>query len=266
MIKFSANNFIPTLKYHKTLPIEVGNSLYIELDDWSPEMKALITFEDDVFEALVRVDYELRCHELTILEIIEVDRKEEFLDLLNGVEDSKFWNQSPSHQKLWELFFQNQPVKAGKHEGQRVKDNVVLLGTKIGPHSHTLTGLVHEMSHLIEIDNKRAVVDGWGFSYGQEVHILGQVFNEPSTYQASLRETRVIAIEAKIYELIGYTYDIMESVRPLVYMGDFFLVPGTNERERLSFLLNEVINNQKSLTESQIKEQWRRKMKLLGKY
>lgn len=154
---------------------------------------------------------------------------------LSNQELEKFFSQSAPATKLKEFFFTNSLVSLGCHEGQRVIDNKVILGTRLGPETNCLQGVAHEMAHLLEIDNKRMIKSGWGFKYGKKIQIMGQVFHEPLTYQASLRECRTFAFEMLIYEIIGQEYDKKELISPLKYMNDYLHVQAEQMTRDLNF-------------------------------
>lgn len=99
----------------------------------------------------------------------------------------------------------------------------VVLGPWAGPEA-TISNLVHEMSHFVEIDERRMTAYGWGL-HVPEIHIAGRVCLEPQTRQATERELRVIAFQANILEYLGFPRSVRDLVAPLDWMPDFVFVP-----------------------------------------
>lgn len=86
--------------------------------------------------------------------------------------------------------------------------NGIILGGKAGPQVH-VSNLLHEMAHFIEIDDARCTQPGWGLRVRQ-VYFMGESYNDPRTYQATLREARVGAIQLELAEFFGVKYDYEE--------------------------------------------------------
>lgn len=91
-------------------------------------------------------------------------------------------------------------------EGNRVKDGRMLLGMHLTS-KRSVGTLLHEMAHLIEIDDGRCHRYGWGLEI-REVEIAGQMYPEPLTFQCSLRELRVTAIQSVLSEHLGVDMDL----------------------------------------------------------
>lgn len=257
-------NLIPRDLYHESFPILVNNFIFPE----NYEIPEIITPTEilgvmDGEEFTLQVETERQDQKLIIHRVLSASRPQLFLDKLNNLEPDSYFQSTPAHEKLLQLFFQQAPVKVAQHEGQRVLGKTLLLGTRLGPLQHTLEGLVHEMAHTIELPASRLLQDGWGFSYGEEVEVLGQTFFEPATMQATDRECKTIAIQLVIYDLIGYPYSIPDEVKALVYMNDFLHVPGVKESERLKFLADLVTQYKRALSSDQILENWAQKMEYL---
>ena len=87
-------------------------------------------------------------------------------------------------------------------EGQRVTERAVELGLRAGP-SLTIEALLHEMAHLVEIDDQRCTSHGWGFNYGKEVVVAGQSFFEFSNDASVRRELRVWAFQYALGTAVG---------------------------------------------------------------
>ena len=199
----------------------------------------------------------------SLCEIVSTSDDELFLKLINKLELDDFWEESEFHKKLYKEFIQQSRVKVGTNEGQKVMDNNLVLGTKSGPKHHCIEALIHEMAHLIEIDDERALKNGWGFSYGKPQEVLGRIYHEPQTYQATMREVKATVIQSKIYAVIGLNYDIKNLLSPLKFMDDFFLVPGEKEEERLDFLYQTSLELSKSIATEWVINEWKRKQGLI---
>lgn len=202
---------------------------------------------------------------LISLIIKETEDNQWFLDRVNKLEDSEFWEKSEAHQKTKELFFKNSKVQVGKIEGQAVRESTLILGTSIGPEYGSLWGLAHEMAHLIEIDDKRALRPRWGFYYGPETQAFNGSFNTPTNFKASLREARTMAVQGKIHEMVGLDFELKKDMSALKLMHDFHLVPGKNEEERFEYLYQYSLEYFNTLSHNFILKEWERKNLLISK-
>jgi hypothetical protein len=197
------------------------------------------------------------------IEIISSEKEDLLFSGLNRLEPQEFWTKSESHSKIYDTFIKDSQVKVFQGEGQQVKGNNLLLGTKIGPNLHDLSALIHEMSHLIDINDKRVLKPGWGFFYGQSIEIMGRTYKEPVTYRASLRECKVLAIQQKIQESVGITADSKELIRPLQFMNDWCLIPGKTDEDRYTFLIERLNEYSKNIDLEYILSEWNRKQEIL---
>src|SRR5271155_2850520 len=102
---------------------------------------------------------------------------------------SKLWR------NLWKPY--DSPIEITVNlEGMRVIDGCLSLGCRTGP-VRTSFGLLHEMSHFVEIDDARMLTEGWGLRL-PEVYVPGQYARMcavPVTKQATERELRVSAYQ-----------------------------------------------------------------------
>jgi hypothetical protein len=106
-----------------------------------------------------------------------------------------------------DLFFKDRPISYLKNkEGQMIDDNNrYVLGLMAGP-SCELQNLLHEMSHLAEIDRKRLIkkpVTSWGLSFGKYWQIGTSWGYEPQTDQSVQREIRVWAYQHSISKALN---------------------------------------------------------------
>lgn len=91
-------------------------------------------------------------------------------------------------------------------------------------HDASVSELIHQMCHFIEIDEERAAEDGFGLIYGTTaVSSSNQIVTKPRTTQASHREARVIAWQMTVMEALGMKPDLTQIVAPMREMHDFDL-------------------------------------------
>jgi len=122
--------------------------------------------------------------------------------------------------------FQDSPILIEVETNQTIRDDgTLVLGCRAGP-SLDMFNLFHEMSHLVEIDDARIQQYGWGFKMGREVNIPGYpTFYEPSTWQPSQREIRVMAYQANLMKHFGREMDFAYCSTLFKYMVDHYLIP-----------------------------------------
>ncbi len=82
----------------------------------------------------------------------------------------------------------------------QIRDNRLHLPTWSGPYRVT-AAVLHEISHIVEIDDKRCHLPDLGLKWGDlKQVILGKEYQEFTTWQASQREIRVFAIQRHLVE------------------------------------------------------------------
>ena len=89
-----------------------------------------------------------------------------------------------------------------KLEGQVVRDGVVVLGWRAGPDTD-VRHLLHEMAHLVEIDDARAGEPGWGLRLGRWRSLMGHHWREFRTSAPIRRELRVGAYQFHMGASLG---------------------------------------------------------------
>jgi hypothetical protein len=110
-------------------------------------------------------------------------------------------------------------------QGNRILENgVISFGASAALHIKN-ENLLHEMSHFVEVDQRRMAMHGWGLRCKTKVKVMGQYYNEPRTCQATLRECRVIAYQANLAELFDIPHDVVDFARALQWMSDTAFVP-----------------------------------------
>lgn len=190
------------------------------------------------------------------------------------VDKSKWMNSSQQDQLLRTFFSENIPIKINfdywsSYSGYDAK--VLHLTSFAGP-SQCITYAIHEMGHLIEIDDNRVFKRGWGLTT-PELYISGRYSHMcpvPITWQPSQRECRVIAIQREIERSIGIETSDRDLISSLSFMCDWSNVP-TGEYETileadenrynvLERYLNQV---SEKYTIQYIMNEWNRKIELI---
>lgn len=171
--------------------------------------------------------------------------------------------------KVEELFFKDSPIKIAESlEGQSVH-NGLSLGLRAGP-SCLVSNLTHEMSHLAEIDQSRILLPNWGLKYGQAQEILGRVYYEFSTTQATEREIRVFAYQQNLHNFLGIKSTPQEFSKLGEYLGDFAVVAygdklNLKSREKATqWIESQIIEKMKTFTLEKFMSEWNNKNQLLN--
>jgi len=142
----------------------------------------------------------------------------------------------------WEAL-SGQPLLADMSEGYL---GMGVFGARTGPYSSlSFTNVAHEMAHAIErVASKKTEAlheHNWGLSIKTTVELMGQIYFEPTTAQASRREAAVVGIQHRILEMLGHpdADTLREKMATILidWMPDYFL-GGTNEQERRQDRLN----------------------------
>lgn len=161
-------------------------------------------------------------------------------------------------------FFKSSPIRIEeKVEGNKIEGTTLILGCRAGP-SLDVDNLLHEMAHLIEINDKRILSWNWGLQY-PEVELLGRVFYEPNTIQGLNRELRVFAIQKHLFEIceISVSADYWEKkAKILEWLQDFYLIPTARENRNL-WCQQEMEKLYKKYSKNDLLIEWDRKNQLL---
>lgn len=130
-------------------------------------------------------------------------------------------------------------------EGYEYKNNsdAPLFGCSWATNCH-LAAFYHEYSHAIEIaetEPERLLNNYYNLNYKTTVNVFGVNYDSPITSQATERECRVIAIQAKLYSHIfkinekeALETTVNEMLSSLRLMEDRFLIPIKNKEESLN--------------------------------
>lgn len=125
-------------------------------------------------------------------------------------------------------------------EGQWVtEDGVIELGSRCGPTAFDLPSLVHEMCHLVEIDDSRVTTWGWGLRV-RTVVICGRECYEPTTKEPVERECRVLAFQMNVQSHVRMNHSIADHVSAMRYVPGYCFVPGKTDEARDGWCCNEI--------------------------
>jgi hypothetical protein len=91
-------------------------------------------------------------------------------------------------------------------QGNKVEDGCMLLGMRAAG-EYSVGSLLHEMAHLIEIDDDRCHLFGWGLRT-RKVTFRGRTYSEPLTFQCSERELRTMAIQKVLSKHLRVRMDL----------------------------------------------------------
>lgn len=168
------------------------------------------------------------------------------------------------------LFFAGNPVSARMTlEGSRIDAGGIVLGMRAGPVSE-IANLVHEMCHLVEIDDSRMTVRNWGLhSTGYLAAIAaGRPWFGPTTDQALRREMRVWAYQWNVTAALSLPGEkgIAELVRPAVFVDGFMNFPGETEKDRLAAIAQEVEAMLPEYSFDRFCEEWARRMPVIRQH
>ncbi len=123
-------------------------------------------------------------------------------------------------------------------QGQKISgDGRVVIGDRAGPTRHPTT-LAHQMAHFVEIDRRRMAVYDWGLRSPLRT-IAGHLVCEPRTRAMTERELRCTAIQWNIGERLGLPdleKEMEDQVRALLYLPDWWLVPGESDKAKVNWL------------------------------
>lgn len=171
-------------------------------------------------------------------------------------------------------------------EGQKVLDDgSIVIGNRAGPSSYSesfqITNLVHEMAHLVEIDDLRMRCSSWGLKL-PKIWVYDRMCVEPRTNQITCRELRVIAYQVNVLDYIGEENSVDGITSSLVWLADTCYVPledgsmpyAEGRTHKLDYdeikasqqrwRVNEVNRLRKEYTLERFISEWHRKIKYLN--
>ncbi len=165
--------------------------------------------------------------------------------------------------------------KAAQHE----VECGIFIGPWAGPEA-SLSNLVHEMSHFVEIDEERMDKPAWGLTR-PEIWVVDRYCCEPRTTQMTMRELRVLAFQANVLEYLGSPVSITKLVSPTTFMADFYLLPKEDgstawgdardkslgyqetQKSQLRWCANKVTELRKTHTLELFLSEWKRRNEIL---
>lgn len=146
------------------------------------------------------------------------------------------WMHTPAHAQMLEMFFKDSPIQIDWefHGTQKVIEygseeqlcKQLVFGPWAGP-KRCPTHVIHEMGHLAEIDDKRMLMTGWGLDMPLQ-YIPGRYSHMaaiPTTWKATQREVRVIAMAWQIQNLLGIKETPREALIAMKWMPDWCNIP-----------------------------------------
>lgn len=147
---------------------------------------------------------------------------------------------------------------------------------RLAAHGMGVDMLVHEMAHLVEIDDRRATADDFGLRYKRvgrlpPTRYSSGIYPEPLTAQGVERECRVIAISIRILEAIGWPPeeqwgDMENTIGALRHLQDWYNVPGRNDDEaRREWCRRKVARALRQWPVERVRAEWWRKVVLVTK-
>lgn len=148
-------------------------------------------------------------------------------------------------------------------EGQRIRDSgAVALGSRCGPDAFDLPALIHEMAHLVEIDDRRVTHYGWGLRITTCVVVANRRYEEPVSIQAVRRELRVLAFQANVQYAVGMHRGTDDLVRGLTFVPGFTLVSAWSDAERLVWCAGQIerMRHLDAYSYESFEREWHRKV------
>ena len=131
----------------------------------------------------------------------------------------------PVVDRLIEEFFNTDVIKFKSGvEGQAISDDgTILLGDRAGPYnfegSYSISNICHEMAHLVEIDDTRMRMPGWGLKV-RSINVLGRKCYEPQDDRITCRELRVAAYQLHLLEYLGVSKTVTDIVDSFDWLPD----------------------------------------------
>ena len=127
-----------------------------------------------------------------------------------------------------ELFFIEGVADISTHEGYKYDydKRQALFGTRVGPVHSIEDGLLHELAHAVELKNlEQLKYPNFGLEIKRKVEVLGRVYLEPITWNATKLELRTILWQEVLCNVFGIGFDAKKFSTALQYMPDFMCVP-----------------------------------------
>jgi hypothetical protein len=185
------------------------------------------------------------------------------------------WMTDSNRRLLEATFFKDSPIRIewDFHGTQRIDNEKYLcFGPWAGP-ERCPTNIIHEMAHLVEIDDARILQYGWGLTTPTQ-YIPGRyshIASVPMTCQPTLRETRVITLAWQVQNMLGLMETPRQALGSLTFMPDWCNVPASRKEtikdyddSRFEYLESYMIKcMEEKYTVSFFMSEWKRKNELL---
>lgn len=127
---------------------------------------------------------------------------------------------------------------------------------------------IHELAHLIEIDDLRMTLPiGWGFKYGKWIDCIYNRqggWYERKSKQHIEREARTWAIQYQLSQYFGIDKTVCETVNSAIYLPDFYVWYGIEDKEAIQTFAVEVENLIPSYPLEKILSELRRKQEFIS--
>lgn len=134
------------------------------------------------------------------------------------------------------------------HPGLRVSRKVegyrdYTFGCRAGPSRASVRNLAHELAHAAEFGagnfSKRCFMGSFVFKV-RKVKVMGQLYPEPRTCNATKRELRTFALQLHLLQHAGEKIDVAAFVREAAqamtrFMYDWHIIPGAEGEDRLAW-------------------------------
>lgn len=151
---------------------------------------------------------------------------------------------SRSYARLMAEFFDGVPTRAVKDlQGMKIINGVPIFGMAAGP-SRSVTHLLHEICHFVEIDEARMCSPMWGLRFPREQSFVSfngyrSTWFEPKTTQATERELRVFAMQEAMHIYLDVP-PIREKVPDLCsfLMDAHLILPGSGKDQKERWILD----------------------------
>lgn len=125
-----------------------------------------------------------------------------------------------------DFFSKSNKIEPTKTEGYKVYNDKIQIGYRIGPTESISDGLFHEMGHILDTTNfKRLLQYGFGLEIKTSIEILGRLYYEPTTWNATKLECRCIVWQELLCKKYNLPFDTTDFSKSLQYLPDWYNVP-----------------------------------------
>lgn len=167
---------------------------------------------------------------------------------------------------------------AERAEGYWERDGRMRMGCRSGPVLE-LDATLHEIGHMVEIDDDRCGISGWRLRYGRLIHVPGHdpFHEEFKTAQPIEREIRVLGVQACLHDHYGIPYDALGAATSMAFIDSFWYLhyvdykpSGTTYRDHekiaIAVIMNRIEDEKTKHTFEAVHREWTRKMGILRQH